>query len=205
MSTDLAEDVSDKRDRLRGSNGRFTEEPETNELDKRVWQLRSLRFSFQQIADQLGLSKTGAFMAWKRACKLILTPDQEERRQGELDELDRISRHLLGVMTRQRVMLSGGKPVMLNGETLYDDSPSVQAALGLLKTQERRARLLGLDSPKRHEVSGRGGGPIEAPVVVGAQLQERIARTDAAAARMRRELAENANSDQSHEDHSGAA
>ena len=50
--------------------------------------------------------------------------------------MDRMSRHLWRVVERQR----------------SDDSPGLQAIAQLLRVQERKARLMGLDAPTRRAV-----------------------------------------------------
>ena len=53
-----------------------------------------------------------------------------------LDEMDRMSRHLWSVVDRQE---SG-------------DGPGLQAIAQLLRVQERKARLMGLDAPTQRAV-----------------------------------------------------
>jgi hypothetical protein len=57
------------------------------------------------------------------------------------------------VLERNHVTVSHGRIIRgENEEPLLDDGPVLTAIDRLLKIQERRAKLLGLDAPARHEV-----------------------------------------------------
>jgi hypothetical protein len=72
----------------------------------------------------------------QRAAQMIPTQDAAEMKQAMLDEMDRMSRHVWGVGERQQ----------------SDDGPGLQAIAQLLRVQERKARLMGLDAPTRRAV-----------------------------------------------------
>ena len=72
----------------------------------------------------------------------------------ELERLDRLYEAAVGVLERHHVTVSQGRVVQLDGEPLPDDGPVLQAIDRLLKLQERRARLLGLDAAQKLDVSG---------------------------------------------------
>ncbi len=59
-----------------------------------------------------------------------------EMKQAMLEEMDRMSRHPWGVVERQR----------------SDDGPGLQAIAQLLRVQQRKARLMGLDAPTQRAV-----------------------------------------------------
>ena len=73
--------------------------------------------------------------------------DQNKARRLELRKLDRIEDHLLRVMEREHITVSQGRVAMLDESPIKDDGPGVQAAIALLRVQERRAKLIGLDEP----------------------------------------------------------
>jgi DNA-binding CsgD family transcriptional regulator len=50
----------------RGSNGRAVRSAETIERDARAWELRVEHLTYQQIGDQLGITKEGARQAVER-------------------------------------------------------------------------------------------------------------------------------------------
>jgi hypothetical protein len=124
----------------------------TVEQDKRASELRTASLTYAQIGAELGIAESTACESVMRGSALIPTEDIIELKKSELAKLDRIERHLLGVMTRDHVRADHGHVVMDEGRPLLDDRPSVQAAFGLLRVQERRARLCGLDEPAKFRV-----------------------------------------------------
>ncbi len=117
---------------------------------------------WQQIADQFGYASRGA------ACKDVTRALEarlieqhtsvEMLRQTELIRLDALTREAWAVMKRRHVTVSAGQVVMVVDERthtetpLVDDKPTLDAIDRLLKIQDRRAKLLGLDAPKKVEV-----------------------------------------------------
>ncbi len=124
----------------------------TVEQDKRAWELRIASLTYAQIGTELGIAESTAFESAMRGAALIPTEDMVELKKAELAKPDRIERHLLGVMTRDHVRVDHGHVVMDEGSPVNDDRPGIQAAFGLLRVQERRARLCGLDEPAKFRV-----------------------------------------------------
>jgi hypothetical protein len=126
---------------------------------------------------------------------MIPTPEAVEGKQLELEELARVSRHFNTVMLREHVMIRDGQVVtverrdpetgaLIESRPVLDEGPGLQAGLAIIAAQKRRSALMGWDEPKKHEVSGPGGGPVQI-ATFGAELQARIAKSDEAAERMR--------------------
>lgn len=91
----------------------------------------------------------------QRAAQMIPTEGAAEMKQTMLNEMDRMSRHLWGVIERQQ----------------SDDVRGLQAIAQLLRVQERKARLMGLDAPTQravdvttHEAFMQAIGRLEAEV-----------------------------------------
>ena len=96
-------------------------------------ELRKAGATYQAIADQLGYAQAkGAYKAVTSALKATLKEPAEELRTLELTRLDAM---LLSLWRRVQ-----------NG-----DERAIDRALRIM---ERRAKLLGLDAPKRQELSG---------------------------------------------------
>lgn len=137
--------------------------------DAQALELRKAGASYDQIARQLGYTNKGAaHKAVTRALKATLatmTLDADEYRQLAAERLDAM---LLGVWQAA----TRGDP---------------QAISAVLRIEERRASMLGLDAPKRTEVTGQDGGPIEVDQRVTYSVEERQQRileiVDAARAR----------------------
>lgn len=164
--------------------------------------MRVARLNYHEIALALApegaapMTDEGARQSALRGAKMIITDDAVEGKQRELDELEAISRHLRTVMLREHVEVRDGKVVtierrdpetgaLIDERAVLDESPGIQAAHALIATQKRRAQLQGWDAPRKQEVSGPGGGPIQTQVQFGTELEARIAKADAAAAAMK--------------------
>jgi hypothetical protein len=94
---------------------------------------------------------------------MIPTEGAAEAKQAMLDEMDRMSRHLWGVVEREQ----------------SDDGPAIQAITHLMRVEERKARLMGLDAPKRRAVD----------VITHDAFMEAMAALEADVARKEAELA----------------
>ena len=133
----------------------------------RALELRKAGVPFQAIADQLGYrSSSGAFNAVKAALKATLREPADELRELEVARLD-------------AMLLPLWRRVQSGDEKAVDR---------VLRIMERRARLLGLDAPRRQELSGPDGAPIEFDLSALSdeeltQLQSLQTKIDAAAGR----------------------
>jgi hypothetical protein len=105
----------------------------------RALELRKAGATYQAIAEQLGYAQAkGAYKAVTSALKLTLREPAEELRELEVARLDA----MLLVLWRR---------VQAGDEKAVDR---------VLRIMERRARLLGLDAPRRQELSGPDGKPL---------------------------------------------
>ena len=137
--------------------------------ERQAIELRKAGASYDQIARQIGYANKGAaYKAVSRALKATMATmslDADAYRQLAADRLDAM---LLGVWQAA----TRGDP---------------QAISAVLRIEERRASMLGLDAPKRTEVTGQDGGPIEVDQRVSYSVEERQSRileiVDAARAR----------------------
>jgi hypothetical protein len=142
----------------RGGNGKFTKNPDTAERDADACRLRRDGCTYDHIAAELGYADRGdAYKGVQRALVAIVQEAAEEVRAVELDRLDMLWRAGLKVLRAKHVTVSNGKVIYLrddqgNETPLLDDAPVLNAIDRLLRIMERRAKLLGLDAPKRIEV-----------------------------------------------------
>jgi len=105
--------------------------------------LRRTGMSYQRIADQLGVSKQaahGMLKALFAESARELAEDANEVRQLEVERLD--------------VLLEG----IWHRATVEAEEKAIETCLRIMA---RRSALLGLDAPKRQELTGAGGAPIE--------------------------------------------
>lgn len=145
---------TDRRIAGRGHNGRFERTADSAERDAEACRLRSRGQTYQQISDALGYGHRGhAYDAVQRALAVIPQEAADGLRHLQLDQLDYLTTQALGVLERRHLTIAAsGKVVTVDGEQVIDDAPVLAAIDRLLKIQERRAKLVGLDAPQRREV-----------------------------------------------------
>lgn len=142
----------------RGGNGQFLKSPDAAARDAEACRMRRDGNTYEQIAERLGYAGRGeAYNGVQRALLAIVREPAEDLRNFELDRLDYMYYKVLEVLHRRHYTVQHGKVVSLADENgnltpLEDDAPVLNAVDRLLRIQERRARLLGLDAPKQIEI-----------------------------------------------------
>lgn len=126
--------------------------PTGAERRAQVVQMRGARLSWAEIGRRLNISGQRAGRIYSEALAAIPTQSIDEHRAEALEELDYLARKALEVLERQHVTVSNGHVVSLDGVPLEDSAPVLAAIDRLLRIQERKAKLLGLDAPSKHEV-----------------------------------------------------
>lgn len=134
---------------MRAGNGRYDRDPDTATRDAKACELRAQGLTYAAIGIKLNLSKGQAYESVQRALRDTLTEPADDVRQLELIRLDELSRKAREVMLAKHLVVDKGAVVLWEDEPLVDDAPVLQAIDRLVKIQERRAKLLGLDSPQR--------------------------------------------------------
>ena len=143
--------------KARDGRGRATRSLETVAQDQEAAELRSASLTYPQIAKKLGVSVSTAHERVTRGLQAVPTEDVIEAKRLELDKLDNLERGLLVVFYQRQPRIDHGRVIFdvdSKGQKVrvIDYGPVVQAAAGLLRVQERRARLLGLDEPAKLRV-----------------------------------------------------
>lgn len=141
----------------RDGKGRFDRDIDTAERDAEAARLRTRSWTYQQIAAELGMSQSAAHAAVKRVLQETVQEPAEDLRKLELDRLDDMAQVVTKVLEKHHITVSNGKVVYLGDKPLEDNAPILAAVDRLLKIQERRAKLLGLDIPVKQEVNVGGG------------------------------------------------
>ena len=104
--------------------------PELIDKEIKVLELRRAGLTWQSIAEETGYADhTGAYAAYKRAIKRTMQQPADELREQELDRIDRLQ--------------LAAWPNAMKGDT--------KSIMKIVKLMERRARLLGLDTPIKIE------------------------------------------------------
>jgi hypothetical protein len=140
------------RDGTRDGKGRYDRDPETVKRDAQAAALRARSWTYQRIGEELGISKQSAYDAVQRALRDTLQEPADDVRALELERLDGMYAAVLAVLERDHVTLYQGEVVRVEGAVLVDDGPVLSAVDRLLRIQERRAKLLGLDLPVKQQI-----------------------------------------------------
>lgn len=139
---------------MRDGGGRYAKDPSTAERDARCLELRKRGLSYRAIAAEVGVDVATAHEAVKRSIAAIIEEPAAEVRQMELERLDSMWVAVMGVLEAKHFKVSDGRLVKLNDVPLEDDAPVLAAVDRLLRIQERRSKLLGLDQPVKQEITG---------------------------------------------------
>lgn len=134
-----------------------------------VMRLRRAGATFEQIGEQLGISKQAAHKLYKAMLAEIPRDEIETYRAEQVERLDELLRKAHEVLARKHLTVSQGRVVRLgrpiinddgeaeidegHGEPLEDDAPILMAIKTILGIEERRAKLLGLDAPSKANVT----------------------------------------------------
>lgn len=157
---------------------KHTPNVKTKELQKKICELRMQGYNFTQIAEQLGIRPQHAHEQHRRAMKSIIQAPAQEVRDLEVTRLDmmlaslhadyvkffpvvnsgQVIRDVLENEDGTPVVHEDGRPVTYK---LEDIGPRMQILDRMLKIQDRRAKLLGLDAPVRRTLEGADGGPVK--------------------------------------------
>lgn len=149
------------------SPGGFVRTEEQAILDADALKLRSAGLTYRQIGTRLGVEGSTARDRCLRALNAITQDAADEYRKLELERLDILEQSANDVLMTQHVFVSQGGKIVYDGDVkLIDHGPTLQAIGTLLRVQERRSKLLGLDAPVKQsvEVVTYDGNSIEARV-----------------------------------------
>lgn len=150
----------------------------TKETQKIICELRMQGYNFTQIGEKLGIRPQHAHAQHSRAMKAIIQEPAQEVREMEIQRLDMMLASLhsdyvkffpvvnSGQVVRDVMEDENGNPIThedgrMVTYKLEDIGPRMQILDRMLKIQERRARLLGLDAPVRRTLEGADGGPVK--------------------------------------------
>ena len=152
--------------------GRYIRTVEAIERDAEALRLRSRGKTLKHIAETLGYAtQSNVCEAISRAtADIIAEPAMEVVRQ-QTELLNHLTDQAMAVLERHHVTISGGRIVYDGPEPtedeedtrspLLDDGPVLQAIATLLRIQERRSKLLGLDAPQRVDATVHQPDPAE--------------------------------------------
>jgi hypothetical protein len=115
---------------------------------------RLQRQPFRQIADEMGLDVSRVHQWYTEVMREVPEALASVHRQEQLDILDRMTTKALEVLDGVHFAHSNGRVVVWydnpedkQGKPLTDPAPVLAAIQTIVRIEERKAKLLGLDSP----------------------------------------------------------
>jgi hypothetical protein len=76
----------------------------------------------------------------------------EQQRELALNQLDQLACEAWRIVQTRHCVVSAGKVMAVGGAPLPDPRPVLEALAVLVRIEERKARLLGLDAPRKTAV-----------------------------------------------------
>jgi hypothetical protein len=145
-------DTPDARD----GRGRYIRTLETAQQDAEVARLYTDgSHTFQQIADQLGISKWAAIRSYQRAIREVVQGAGEEALKVQVDRLEYLFAQTIEVLETDHVVVSHGRVVKDDeGNPLIDSGPKLAAIREARANLESFRKLTGLDQPAKVQHSG---------------------------------------------------
>jgi hypothetical protein len=149
-----------RKDNARDGYGNYAESEEAQTRDAQAFRLRSKGATLDEIAVALGYyDRSHVRRQIKKHLETIVPPAANEYRQIMDAQLDELYRRALAVMDTEHFTVSHGQIVYSPGTEfagdpvpLTDDSPVLAAMDRILKIQQRRAALWGLDAPAQQRI-----------------------------------------------------
>lgn len=135
--------------------GRYVRTEESAERDALACRMHNEGSTYPQIAEALGYADhSGARKAVARALAALVAEPAGHMRTIQLARIDLALVEVFRVMRTQHIAVSNGRVIMDPADPtkpLRDDGPTLAAIDRLIRLEERRAKLLGLDAPTRVE------------------------------------------------------
>lgn len=129
-------------------------------------------------AAHFGVNKSTISRARRRAIDAVITPAGEEAKAAELLELDALRDEAWAVLRAEHVHVADGRIVKDDGTPVTDHRPVLMAIDRLLKIQERRARLQGLDAPTKQQIHVLTEDVVDAALREAAEEHARLTTAD---------------------------
>lgn len=121
------------------------------EQQRACYQLRLQHHTIREISVITGLSVGTVHTRIQSAIATYVTPFVEQYRVMERERLEGLSRRVLQTMSKPHYVLKDGAVVTVDDEPVEDVAVTLACVDRLLKIQERRARLEGLDAAPKTE------------------------------------------------------
>ncbi len=147
------------------------------ELQRRVIELWGQKMPVADIARRLHIRTWAVDRYVNRWLRHIGKPDAEQRRKQDADALDELDRLAWRIIEKPGYKVSPSGQVIIDPKTggpLLDTGRQLEAIGALLRVLTRRAKLFGLDAPKRATVPV----SLEAAIAAVERLEREADRVD---------------------------
>lgn len=163
-------------ERVRDGRGRYRRSLTTAQRDARAAEMAALGYSYSKIAAELGIAKTTAHDAVRKAMQETVAVPGAEARAASIRRYEAMRDAVLEVLEREHITVSQGKiifervldedgrPEILDynpdGQPIYlehpllDDAPVLQAVDRLIKIEQALARLEGWEADTKINLTG---------------------------------------------------
>lgn len=130
-----------------GSTGRYQPSYAAAEEHAEWLRLRQQGLSYYAIAKRVDRSEATVRQAITKRMRDVVEEPAAELRSLELARLDTLWQQALAIMAAQHPLVSNGRVIRDDsGQPMLDDMPKLAAIDRLLRIQDRRAKLMGLDA-----------------------------------------------------------
>ena len=121
-------------------------------------ELRKQGLTYAEIASRVGFdSEAGARKTVNTALEKLIQETTETAEEVRRLELERLDAMLIAIWP---AATATEHTETIAGEAFTAAGPDTRQVAAALKLMERRAKLLGLDAPAKHEVAGVGGSAL---------------------------------------------
>lgn len=158
-----------------GSN-RFLPDPDAWERDAQIVRDRTAGMTWTELAEKYGRNKGTLYHRYREALQRVIEPAVSEHRAKDLATIEWLIEQQVEIINRRHPAIAPNGQVV---DGAVDDGPRIQAMNTLLKTLDRKARLLGEDAPSKAVVQVIPGDlveqrikELEAQVVVMGELTD---------------------------------
>jgi hypothetical protein len=140
-------------DPARDTRGRYDDSPAAMELAYAAARLKAQGLSFREIAKAQGVSSTTAWHRVKKAWAALQPEDLPELRAQAAEALDIVKARMFAILLADHIKVDHGRIVLDgNGNPLLDRGPNIQAAGAIIRAEESRRRIFGVDAPSQVRV-----------------------------------------------------
>lgn len=143
------------QDARSGGTGEYVRTPETAARDARAAELRAQGWSYPQIGEELGIDKSNARKACRRALREIVQGPAEKLLAIHMERLETLYEAAMEVLEADHVVVSHGQIIRGDdGQPLKDNGPKLAAIREARSTLDSFWTLTGMKKPAKVEHSG---------------------------------------------------